>query len=56
MEENEIGKCVEKFNNSHKKIAAHIPGPYRMCLGYLLNFNESLMKKGINSMVDRLVE
>ena len=49
-------KCVEKLNNAHKKQLLTYLGLTGMHLGYLLNFSESLMKNGINRMVNRLVE
>ncbi len=49
-------KCVEKLNKAHKKQLLTYLGLTGMHLGYLLNFSESLMKNGINRMVNRLVE
>ena len=49
-------KCVEKLNNAHKKQLLTYLGLTGLHLGYLLNFNESLMKDGSNRMVNRLVE
>ena len=49
-------KCVEKLNNAHKKQLLTYLGLTGMHLGYLLNFSESLMKNGINRMVNRLAE
>ncbi len=49
-------KCVENLNNAHKKQLLTYLRLTGMHLGYLLNFSESLMKSGINRMVNRLVE
>ena len=49
-------KCVEKLNNAHKKQLLTYLRLTGIHLGYLLNFSESLMKNGINRMVNRLVE
>jgi len=49
-------KCVEKINNAHRKQLLTYLRLSGMHLGYLLNFNESLMKHGIHRTVNRLVE
>ena len=49
-------KCVEKFNNAHKKQLLTYLRLTGSKLGYLLNFSESLMKNGITRIVNRLVE
>ena len=49
-------KCVEKINNAHRKQLLTYLRLSVMHLGYLLNFNESLMKHGIHRTVNRLVE
>ena len=47
-------KCVENLNNSHKKQLLTYLRLTDIHLGYLLNFNEYLMKNGINRTVNRL--
>lgn len=49
-------KCVEKFNNAHKKQLLTYLRLTGSKLGYLLNFSEVLMKNGITRIVNRLVE
>ena len=49
-------KCVENLNNAHKKQLLTYLRLTDMKLGYLLNFSESLMKQGINRVVNRLPE
>ena len=49
-------KCVEKLNNAHKKQLLTYLRLTGMHLGYLLNFSESLMKYGINRIVNDLAE
>ena len=49
-------KCVESINNSHRKQLLTYLRLTGMRLGYLLNFNEALMKKGIHRTVNNLLE
>ena len=49
-------KCVEKLNNAHKKQLLTYLRLTDMRLGYLLNFSEALMKKGIIRTVNGLKE
>ena len=49
-------KCVEMLNNAHKKQLLTYLRLTGLHLGYLLNVSESLMRNGINRMVNRLVE
>ena len=49
-------KCVEQLNNAHKKQLLTYLRLSGMKLGYLLNFSEALMKKGITRTVNGLVE
>ena len=48
--------CVETLNNAQEKQLLTYLRLTGMHLGYLLSFSESLMKNGINRMVNRLVE
>ena len=47
-------KSVEKVNNAHKKQLLTYLKLTGMKLGYLLNFGEALMKKGITRTVNGL--
>jgi len=47
-------KCVELISNSHRKQLLTYLRMTGMRLGYLLNFNESLMKHGIYRTVNKL--
>ena len=47
-------KCVDKLNNAHRKQLLTYLRLTDMRLGYLLNFNESLMKNGIHRTVNNL--
>jgi len=49
-------KCVEKLNNAHRKQLLTYLRLTGMHLGYLLNFSESLMKRGIYRTVNGLEE
>ena len=49
-------KCVEKINNAHRKQLLTYLRLTGMHLGYLLNFSESLMKRGIFRTVNGLKE
>ena len=49
-------KCVERLNNAHKKQLLTYLRLADKRLGYLLNFGEALMKKGITRTVHRLRE
>ncbi len=49
-------KCVDSINNSHRKQLLTYLRLTGMRLGYLLNFNESLMKNGINRTVNNLLD
>ena len=49
-------KCVEKINNAHRKQLLTYLRLTGMHLGYLLNFSESLMKRGIYRTVNGLEE
>jgi len=48
-------KCVENINNSHKKQLLTYLRLSEIHLGYLLNFSESLMKRGISRTVNNLI-
>jgi GxxExxY protein len=47
-------KCVEKLNNAHKKQLLTYLRMSGLKLGYLLNFSEVLMKRGITRSVNCL--
>lgn len=47
-------KCVERLNNAHRKQLLTYLRLTDLKLGYLLNFGESLMKRGICRVVNRL--
>jgi GxxExxY protein len=49
-------KCVEKINNAHKKQLLTYLRLSGLHLGYILNFNEALMKDGITRTVNNLIE
>jgi GxxExxY protein len=49
-------KCVERLNNAHRKQLLTYLRLSGIKLGYLMNFSEFLMKKGINRLVNGLVE
>jgi len=49
-------KCVEKINIAHRKQLLTYLNLTDMRLGYILNFNEALMKRGIHRMVNNLPE
>jgi GxxExxY protein len=49
-------KSVEKINNAHKKQLLTYLKLTGLKLGFLLNFSESLMKKGITRIVNGLEE
>jgi GxxExxY protein len=49
-------KCVEQLNNAHKKQLLTYLRLTGFRLGYLLNFSEALMKKGITRTVNKLAE
>ena len=49
-------KCVERLSNVHKKQLLTYLRLADKRLGYLLNFNEALMKHGITRMVNHLHE
>ena len=47
-------KSIERVNNAHRKQLLTYLRLAGMRLGYLLNFGETLMKRGITRMVNRL--
>ncbi len=47
-------KCVERLGSSHKKQVLTYLRLSGLRLGFLLNFNESLMKNGIHRIVNQL--
>ena len=47
-------KCVEKLSHAHKKQLLTYLRLADRRLGYLLNFNEALMKDGITRIVNNL--
>jgi len=49
-------KCVEKINNAHRKQLLTYLRLTGIRLGYLMNFSESLMKRGITRTVNHLIE
>lgn len=49
-------KCVERLNNAHKKQLLTYLRLTERRLGYLLNFGEALMKRGIVRVVNGLAE
>ena len=49
-------KCVERINNAHRKQLLTYLRLTGIRLGYLMNFSESLMKRGITRTVNRLKE
>ena len=49
-------KCVENLNNAHKKQLLTYLRLTGLKLGYLLNFSESLMKKGITRVANSMDE
>ena len=49
-------KCVERLNNAHRKQLLTYLRLTGMRLGYLLNFSEALMRRGITRTVNRLAE
>jgi GxxExxY protein len=49
-------KCVEGLNNAHRKQLLTYLRLSGIKLGYLMNFSEYLMKKGINRLVNGLAE
>lgn len=49
-------KCVETVNNAHKKQLLTYLRLADKRLGYLLNFGEELMRRGITRTVNRLPE
>ena len=49
-------KCVERLNNAHKKQLLTYLRLSGIRLGFLLNFSEELMKRGLIRTVNRLVE
>jgi GxxExxY protein len=49
-------KCVEKTNNAHRKQVLTYLRLSRMKLGYVLNFGEDVMSRGIVRVVNGLVE
>ena len=49
-------KCVDKLTNAHRKQLLTYLRLTGLHLGYLLNFNESLMKYGIHRTVNGLSE
>ena len=49
-------KCVDKLNNAHKKQLLTYLRLTGVRLGYLMNFSEDLMRKGITRTVNRLTE
>ena len=48
-------KCVDRINNAHKKQLLTYLRLTGIKLGYLLNFSEVLMKKGITRTVNNFV-
>ena len=49
-------KCVERLNNAHRKQLLTYLRLTGMHLGYILNFSESLMRRGIYRTVNDLKE
>ena len=49
-------KCVERVNNAHRKQLLTYLRLTGIRLGYLMNFSESLMKRGITRTVNHLNE
>lgn len=49
-------KCIESINNAHRKQLLSYLRLTGMKLGYLLNFNEPMMKSGIHRIVNNLID